>query len=257
MTCAVVRQRLLASERPDQPSPVDSHHLAGCPACHDWLRRLVQLERQLPQLNVPTSLPPAALLGQILRDPNRVPLICPRLPSRDQRRVREGGRQKLALAFSLAATLALFTLAWWIWPPQPNNSQQGSTRPRPWQPVVEGGPMRSPRERVDALATFAEDYLVKARAHANEPKRLAVLAREFDRLVQDDLFQYAREVPAAQRNEVLSPIADRLGKVEKDASSLAAQWADRHAASVEPIRRIAESAREADRRLRLLVQTRA
>lgn len=259
-SCAAVRQYLLGSEHPDQPGPADARHLAGCPACQAWLRRLVRLERQLPQVRVPSCPPPSALLARILTEPtgDTPPLVRPPLPQFDQRRVREGGRQKLALALALAATLTLFTLAWWAERPGPTRSHaaRGTATVRPYDREIAGRlrPARTPAQRVEALAHWAEEILVGVRTRGHDAGQVAELAERFDRLVRGDLLHFAHEVPAAQREAVLSPVARRLREAESAASHLAAEWARRHPGSVEPVRRIAAAAHEADRRLRVLVE---
>src|SRR5207253_107670 len=101
------------SERPEQPAPVVVTHLAGCSACRGWHRRLVQVEQDIPRLPVPPSRPPAAFLEQLLNGPSPGKLISPPFLLRpDPDAVRAGGRQKLALAFALAASLVVFVLGW-------------------------------------------------------------------------------------------------------------------------------------------------
>jgi hypothetical protein len=260
MTCAAVRERLLASERPDHPGPEESAHLAGCPACHAWLRRLVRLERQLPLVSVPACPPPPVLLARILSDSParkpRPPLVRAPLPFNDPRRVREGGRQKLALAFSLAATLALFTLAWWAWSPPPMAAHDNRRSTDPYV-VKRDQHLRqapTPRDRVHALANLADEFFAEAREHEDDPKRVAQLAGYLGRLVEEELVQLAVEVPVAERHAVLTEVAGRFHIVDSEASRLAGAWAGRHAASVEPLRQMATSAREAASRLRRLAQ---
>jgi hypothetical protein len=260
MTCAAVRERLLASERPDHPGPEESAHLAGCPACHAWLRRLVRLERQLPLVSVPACPPPPALLARILSDSParkpRPPLVRAPLPFNDPRRVREGGRQKLALAFSLAATLALFTLAWWAWSPRPMEAPATARNTSPYDLIVRTiRQAPTPRDRVRRLADEADKIFAEARENGDDPRRVARLAGYFGRLVNEELVQVAVGVPAAERKEVLTEMADRFHTVDSAASRLAGAWAGRHAESVEPLRQMAASAREATSRLRRLAES--
>jgi hypothetical protein len=269
MNCAIVRQRLLGSERPDKPGPEESRHLATCATCHAWLRRLVRLERKIAELHVPACSVPSTLLEQI-NEPATTsrakapqppgPLVRPPLqPSAEMRSVREVGRQKLALAFSLAATLALFTLAWWAWPPRPPEKTVEGPSVSQYQTRLRNSllPARTPQERIEVLAALADEFLAEARASADNPAQIAVLAGDYERLVQTDLFEEARAVPAPDRPRVLYPIARRMQEAEKAALELAASWDTRHAEAAKSLRAIAASAREADRRLRRLVQTRA
>lgn len=259
MTCAIVRQRLLASERPDRPAEEDSYHLAACPACHSWLQHLTRIERQLPQLKVPSSMPPQALFRRILTEPvggSAPPLVVrPAMPYRDQRRIREGGRQKLALASSLAATLALFTFAWWAWPPPPSSPvvPRAVARVYPKDLDKRLKPARTPAERIDVFAAWARDQLDKVRERGDDPEAIAQLAGEFDRIVLTDLMLEALKLSPGERDRVLTPVADLFARTESDASRLAASWTTRHTDSATHVRRIAVSAKEADTRLRRLV----
>lgn len=254
MSCADVRQLLLKHEHPDHPGPDESRHLANCPACHAWLRRLVRLERQLPNLPVPAVPPPVALMERLQARPPLVRLPAP--PYAERERVREFGRQKLALACSLAATLALFAFAWWAWPPGPNQPQRGADGRDPFVARREArlSPLRTPAERVVALNELAQEYFTEARTKAGDARQLKELARQFERLVQEDLLEHARALPVAERGQILTEVARSLRLTESGASGLVAEWKHRHAEAAEAMQRIAVSAGEADRRLRELAR---
>ena len=254
MTCADVRQQLLASERPDHPGPDESRHLANCPACHAWLRRLVRLERQIPHLVVPASAAPVALLDRIQGEAVPPLVRVPAPPHTQRERVREFGRQKLALACSLAASLALFALAWWAWPPVPGDSGRevpvkGSYALQRDTRLLQS---RTAKERVWALTVWAEDILADARGYGDDPAKMQELARNFDRLVREDLLQDAEQLPASERAGLLGPVARRFGDTESKAEHLAAAWEKNHPTSARALRQIAKSAAEADKRLREL-----
>ncbi len=255
MTCAEVRHQLLASECPDQPGPEESRHLANCPACHAWLRRLVRLERQIPQLAVPASAPPADLLKQVEAGRPAPPLVrLPAPPHAQRERVREFGRQKLALACSLAASLALFAFAWWAWPPVPANGGREAggknSYVRKREKALE--PARTPPERVWALTKMAEDIVDQAQAAGDDAAQVAGLAREFDRLVQEDLPREAKQLSPGERAQVLPVLAKRFGDTESKASRLAGALKNNHPASARALEQIARRAAEADQRLRQL-----
>lgn len=256
MSCTAVRQALLASEYPELPAADEEAHLRHCPACRAWHARLLQLERQVRRLPLPASAPPAALLAH-LRDGSPAPLIQPpRLLDVGPHRRSEGGRQKLALACSLAATLALFTLGWWAWP-QPADAPPPVTpvAASPWE-VARTQRLRlarTPHERLLVVVDLADESLAEARRLGQHPDELARLARHYDRLVQRDLIRLAIELPAADRAVVLAPLAERLRRAESEASRLASEWDRQHAASADSLRQMAATAREADRQLRLLV----
>ena len=68
MKCQAAQRRLLEAEDPALPPEKVRHHLAACPACRQWQRRLVQVERHVPLLPVPAgSGPPADLLQRLER----------------------------------------------------------------------------------------------------------------------------------------------------------------------------------------------
>lgn len=258
MNCAVVRQTLLASERPDLPGPEENSHLQTCPACRAWLGRLTRLERQIRRLPVPDCPPPEALFAWIDEAAAAPRLIVP-LPSlRTPPRTRsEGARQKLALAFSLAATLALFTLGWWAWPHRPEGlavtSSPTAADDFPSRRTQRLRQARTPGERVVVVVDLADEFLIEVRRHGEQPDEVARLASHYDRLIQQDLVRLAADLPPVERPAVLAPLAERLRRAESEASRLATEWDAPHAASAAAVRRIVATAGDGDRRLRLLV----
>jgi hypothetical protein len=248
MNCSTLRRNRLAADHPPTLPPEEATHLAGCPACSAWHGRLVRLERRLPSLPVPACPVPPDLLAQIRTSPLR--------PARHHAHPRnvQGGRQKLALAFSLAASLAVFAVGWWAWPQFPPGRPVVAAAdgyPKQRDARIAGAP--TPSARAGALVDLADDWLAEARRKADDPAGLAVLAGHFERLVTEDLMEHVRQVSPGERRLLASRLADRLGKVESEASRLAVEWRSGHATSVASLRRIAASAREADRRLRVFI----
>jgi hypothetical protein len=248
MSCTTLRQRLLASERPDQPDAAAARHLTRCPACCAWLQRVARLEEMLPQVPVPPSEPPAALLAMLRSAPLR-PLVRPTpLPLSTLPR-QEGARQKLALSLALAAALVLFALGWWSWPHALSTDVPVRDH---YRTFVDGRMKYAPtaEQRVSVLRDIAAEWLAEARTLPSD-ERLAQLARDFHRLVHHDLPYHARKVPRPARASVLGPLADQLGRTESEASRVAAVLLTRPSAA-EHLRRIAVSAHEAEHNLRLL-----
>lgn len=249
MNCSTLRRNLLAADHPSQPAPPEEGHLATCPACSTWHGRLVRLELRLSALPVPACPVPMDLLAQIRTPSVRFPGgIRPAGHPRDL----QGGRQKLALAFSLAASLAIFAVGWWAWPRlQPDRPIAAVADTYQKQRDAKIARASTPAERAGALADLADDWLAEARLMPHDPARLAVLAGHFDRLVHEDLMHYVRQVSPGERRTLATNLVRRLGGVESEASRLAVEWRYRHTNSVASLQRIAASAREADRRLRL------
>ena len=245
MNCSTLRRNRLAADHPSTLPPLEARHLAECPACSSWHGRLVRLEQHLPSVPVPACPVPPDLLAQI-----RTPSL--RLAGRVHHpRNLQGGRQKLALAFSLAASLAIFAVGWWAWPQFPPA--------RPVAAVADGyqkqlnakiAGLTTPAARAGALADLADDWLAEARRKPDDSARLAVLAVYFERLVREDLMHHVHQVSPGERRLLAEGLIARLGHVESEASRLAVEWQGRHTNSVAALQRIAASARDAERRLR-------
>lgn len=245
MNCAKARELLLAADLAERAAPAVEAHLAACLECRAAQWRLERLSRDLPRLPVPASAPPAALLEKVLFGGALVRVAGPRPADR-----RQGGRQKLALTFALAASLAAFALGWWAW-----SGQQGGARPTPRQAYEERLRLRTPAglsagERVGRLTEMAEEMLVEAKGA--DAARLGGLAKEFDWLAADDLPSAARRVPAGERAAVLEEASRRLRRLESEAARLEADRVG--AADVAKLRRIAAALRAADRHVRKLVE---
>ncbi|HZY85262.1 MAG TPA: hypothetical protein VFE78_10560 [Gemmataceae bacterium] len=263
MNCDTAQSRLLASERPDEPSAEVEAHLAACAACRVWQQRLAEVEQALPLLPVPASAARGELVQRVLSgplpppaEPAPEPPLLPLLsrPSLPAAPAKERGLRKLALAFALAAALGAFAVGWWAWP------HQGPGRPDAADAVAvqreeRGRLLReaaSPRERVRLLARMVNDLHAEVRAHPEDPDRLALAARVYAEVVGEDLPAHARAVPAGERAEALTEIADSLGRAESEMERLAAAAASERQQT--PLRAMAASAREGDRRLRALMR---
>jgi hypothetical protein len=230
MNCATARQSLLSSEQPNRVGTDLTNHLSACPACRTLQRRLVRIERGIPHLPVPPSRPPAQLLEQVLHGE---PLVRPTVLARNPDRIRESGRQKLALAFALAASLAVFAIGLWL-------------RVEKKLP-----PTRDPRQCVEQLTDLADELFDEARV-AN-PERLGVLARYFDWLMRQDLPYHAGQLSSAERVVVLPRITSKLNELENAVSSLSQQRTEVRSS----LRQIAAAVRVANQRLQQLAEQRS
>jgi predicted anti-sigma-YlaC factor YlaD len=233
MTCDRVREQLLACETPERPGATLSAHLRECPACQVWLRRLVRLERQLPQVPVEVPPVPAALFEALELRPTRLPSATPA-------RSREGARGKAALASSLAAALLLFAIGWWAWPylgSGPATQQRDYAQRR--DAHLAGFGQRA--DHAQALLGLADQLLTEANA-----AQAKTLAESLEQLLEVDLPPLADAVPVGQRADVLQ----RLSRLESRTERLASL--SRNERLSEALKRSAESVRRADRRLRTL-----
>jgi hypothetical protein len=252
MSCISIRQRLLASERPDRPAADAARHVAGCPDCRAWLRRLVRLEQRLSLVPVPPSVPPPALLAMLRSAPADALVKTPAL-LRAVRPRAEGGRQKLALAFSLAAALVVFAIGWSIWPHiQPPNrpTEVVFSLPKHEAYIIAAlKAAQTPPQRVTALTDLADKFFTEAQKNPDDHNQVKVKARHFRRLVQHDLIPHARDVSPGDR-PMLKDIASRLGQIEGTAANLAKQWEHTYPDAAREMQKIATDAREAEQRLR-------
>jgi RNA polymerase sigma factor (sigma-70 family) len=258
MNCNITQRLLLASEQIDRPDAAVSQHLARCPSCRAMQRRLGALERAIPQVPLPPSSGPGATIQKLMQLPPPVPargpcVRLPRLPS--PWGPREGGRQKLAVAFALAAALLVFAVGWWAWPHLPEtrpNQGPDIADQRERQLERDLAAARTPNERVRILTRFADDLVEEARNRADDAEQVAKLARRFERAVGRELLVHAEAIPAKERAALLGPVRSRLGKTNSDAEKRAAEWESAGAAVASSWRTIAHAARDADRQLQRL-----
>ncbi len=253
MSCIRVRQRLLASERPDHPAAVESRHLASCADCRVWLRRLVRLEQRLSLVPIPPSVPPPALLAMLRSAPDDALVKPPALLSAVRPR-QEGGRQKLALAIALAASLLVFAIGWWAWPHgREDNLTNGSAFPRKSHEELVTkwlAPAHTPAQRVNALVALADDCFKQARVNPNDPTSVQRQAFHFRGVVKHDLPPNAHEVSPGERTITLKDAANRLGQIRDSATSLADHWEHAYPVAAKAMRQIAADASDAERQLR-------
>jgi hypothetical protein len=227
MNCTTVQQRLLACERLGDPPTELRDHLSACPDCRAWQRKALALEDGIHALSVRPSTGPAAFVRELLTDhaigPDGLPWwVQPH--RRRVRRPRERLRQRVALAFALAAGLAIFALGWSAWrhgaprPGQGISPDPAAVRLDLIHQKLDG--TRTPNERVQRLADFAEELHRQAKETSADPGRVAELAQFYTEVIQDHLLPNAAAVPAAERAAVLGTIAERLRRTESDASRL-------------------------------------
>lgn len=259
MNCTVIQRRLLSSEQPEQPAADIKGHLAQCPSCRAWQRRLVQMERQVPHLPIPPSTakerflerivgPPLSRTnGRAITDPATL-WRSPLAPGPKERALR-----KVSLAFALAASLLVFALAWWSWPHDPvaaADREQARLEER-LRDSLHGD---TPKERVLRLAKLAEEIHGEARQLVDNRVRLEQRARFYARVVGENLMEQARQLPLAERPAVLHEVAERLREAESAASRREAELQTTAPESAASFHRIALVSRKGERDLRALMK---
>jgi hypothetical protein len=252
MTCDAVQKHLLGCERPDCPSAEASAHLAACAACREWHQRLVQLEAAVPLLAVPRAdaarsalvrrilagngaarpgpaangrpahRPSIALVvGSWIMDPHAAP----------RRRVGAG------LVAGVAAALLLFVTGWLIWSAghRPEPVAHATPKAPPGDALlaelgrynVKPREAATPGERVQAMADAAGELVKhadgRAKARNLDADEWVALADLYDRVVRERIVTPAEGLSAAERRQVLKPIADGLGSAESQWQQLSQQ----------------------------------
>jgi hypothetical protein len=258
VNCTVIQKHLLAAERPEQPPPEIKDHLAQCPSCRVWQRRLVQTERLIPQLPVPSSTAKELFLERLTGKSGgkkQNVLVHPSAFLRHPFK-KERGLRKLSLAFTLAASLLVFALAWWSWshhpvaPPNPLRIAQAKLQQR-LSNSLRGD---TPKERVLRLVKLAEEVHGEARELMDNSERLEQQVQFYTRVVGEHLIQQARQLSPEERQEVLEAVALRLAAAESEATRFATQCQSTAPHSAAAFQRIALVSKKGEQDLRALLK---
>ena len=251
MNCDAAQRRLLSADRPDRAADDVRRHLDGCPACRLLSRRLIQIEREIELLPVPSSSAKDAFLHRFRR-PTRPVVLYPSIPWPTP--VKERGLRKLSLAVAIAAVLAVFAIGLWSWP---HHFEPPAPAAPAWLVQARdqfrcATTLPTPRERVEGLSALATEWQNRARAmtQAGEVEDLASLTTLYSDLVDDELLAHARALTAAERGVVLNGVATKLGGAESEFSRLAA--APANAATAQSLHRLALAAGDGGRHPDLL-----
>ena len=112
---------------------------------------------------------------------------------------------------------------------------------------------RTPGERIGALADLAESLHGETSSLVQEAdaEGLRRIAQLYDQLVRHGIVAAAREVPAAERRQIINPIVDLLARTHSDIDCMA-QTLPTDASA--PLQQIAKAAHEGDDELRALLQ---
>jgi hypothetical protein len=262
MNCTTFQHRLLGCERLGDPPAELQEHLSSCSECRAWQRKAISVENNLRSLPVPPSTGASAFVQDFLTDralgPDGLPWwVQPH--RRRGRRVGERLRQRVALAFALAAGLAIFALGWWVWPHRgsPEGSQVAVRDPaaqRRDQIQQKLAGTRTAGERVQKLAEFAEELHRSAQDVSTDATRVAELAHFYTEVIRDHLLPDAAAIPVADRAALLGKIAERLRRTESDALRLKVYLQLNRNASADGFADIALAAHEGSLRLAALAR---
>lgn len=235
MSCHKIQRRLYMRSNPEKVPAAVRHHLAECPACREVQRRLLQVERMVPMLAVPSSsYAKAALLRKIKSGPSfrdRLFRYVDRLPEP----VRHPSRWQLAGA-GVAAALLLIVIGWKMVPGPTGGNPVGPVD----SPAVASATLldnvlqrqldlaekSEPRDQVAALAGLADDLHGAALSVARAPdaeKPVADLARWYGQIVktEEEQAKRLRELPPGERKKALDEFARRLDGAAKSAEHAA------------------------------------
>jgi hypothetical protein len=276
MQCPTCQNELLAATNPGQPSPEAAEHLAGCPACQEWQRQLLLIERNVSRIPVPTTQTKEVLLRRLVSEPVpvRQPATLP-LPRRSWRMPAIAVAGLVAAVILIACGIFLGNfLSRSLRPggpaPLAKRREPASTTSRKQTTTVRKGPAApapspllarilacdvtlaeagTPRQRLESLASLADALQGETRAVAKEAggaKNLPTLARLYEKVVRDGIVARAGTVPAAERPAVLMPIAERLRRTTREVREMAGRSG--------PLLQIAAVAEAGDRQLRKLME---
>jgi hypothetical protein len=257
VNCTVIQRRLLAAERPEQPPAEIQSHLAQCATCRLWQRRLIQMERMISQLPVPPSSAKEQFLERMKDDGRRMnkPILVHPSSVILHPFKRERGLRKLSVAFTLAASLLVFALAWWSWPhnpvapPDSTRYEQTKLEQRLRSSLL----VDTPKERVVRLAKLAGEIHGEARSLVDNSERLEQWSHFYSRVVSQHLIEQARQLTPEDRPAVLTDIALRLAKAESEATRLATQCKITAPRSAAAFQKIAFVSQKGERDLRSLL----
>jgi hypothetical protein len=111
----------------------------------------------------------------------------------------------------------------------------------------------TPGERIGALADLAETLHGETNSLVGEADAdgLRRIAQLYDQVVRQGILTTAREVPVAERRQVINPIVDLLARTHSDLDCMAQTLPTEASA---PLQQIAKAAHEGDDELRALIE---
>jgi hypothetical protein len=264
VNCNNIHRRLLALDNLDQLSTDLRQHLDVCPACRAWHEQLLQIERDVPQLPVPSPLHKDAFLASLLVDaPASVPApgVLSLREFRSRPDQRERGLRKMALAVALAASLLVIAFGVWQFKSDTGHDQRPvadvkkSPLERRLATDARWEAARTAKERVHILDELAFEVerkaLVLAQGTAKEElhSQVQLYTEVIHRLTEKEAPELSQQMTAKEQGDLLRGIASRLAEVESEARRLAMTLPE----SASPMQELASIAGEGDRKLRALI----
>jgi hypothetical protein len=270
MNCEQYQSRLLRALDPDDPPDDVAAHLGDCPVCRAWQRQLLRIERHVPLLPVPASQTKEDFLARL--ETEREVVAFPTL----RRPARRFSRNRVLMGIGgVAAAIALLLLGGWamryfdkgekLQAKTPHENAGSipvipSPRQRPTELIdrlmacdLRLAEAATPRQRVQTLADLEDALRAEAKilGQVNAPEALQSVVLLYGKVVQQGIITCARGLPSGERREVLTPIVERLAKVEEDVEGVARNAGP---TTAERLRQVALLARQGDAQLRALVQ---
>jgi len=254
MKCKVVRQHLLASAKPARPPAVMAEHLAQCAICRAFQRRLVNMERLVPELPVPASTAKADCVQAVLHSDTFARHETPEIPWRQ----RERALRKVAITFAMAAGLLFFALVWYAWQHHQNEIANLGVPPAKENRLEDivnfydrGALLAAhPRERFERLTVIAQKLHDKTKERALDENfsEVSKLSAQYKILMEEGILADAARVPEADRKELLGSVAEQFSRASSEAHNLATQ----HPMIAQPLDHMAIVANNARSKLREL-----
>lgn len=243
MKCKQVLQRMLATSGPRKLSSDVLDHIDQCGRCHRIHERLVEIDRSVSQLPVPSSAAAkAAFVQRMLFEPTTV---------RPRRRVRISW---VHVVTGVAAALLLALLASGVLNRERTKSMTPLGADEFLAEMLDRGMIMAtagtPKQRVEELAILADrlDQRTRQLARVADPNDLSELANLYKHVLQGDKGLIARtELIEADRMKVLDPIADRLLRASQDVEKLSREVPP---GAVDSLQVMAKAARDAHQAIR-------
>ncbi len=166
----------------------------------------------------------------------------------------------MAVAFAATLGLAVFSLCWGLWPHTTPEAPAPQSATAVRQARLERllAEVRTPKDKIHVLDDFAVklDREARGRARTASPEDLRELATIYVQVVRVRLPNYAKSLPAEEREQVLKAVAESLKNTNSEMLREMEQLLTDGASpdSAKPLREIAEAAREGHDRLWAMIR---